>query len=87
MLSIETEIKLRLQSLEPLELKITNDSAKHQGHASSPNNGQSHFSVFIVSQKFEGLSRVQSQRLVMDAVSDLFSQGLHALAVQTQSRT
>lgn len=82
MLSIEDEIKKRLKILEPTRFELVNDSGNHAGHAGSPNNGQSHFSLVIDSPKFEGLSRIQRQRLVMDSLGDLFVHGLHALSIR-----
>lgn len=82
MLSIEEEIKIRLQKLAPKRLEIINDSHLHAGHASSPNSGQSHFTVIIESDQFEGLSRVAKQRHVLEAIGDLFERGLHALAIR-----
>lgn len=82
MLSIEHEIKNRLQVLEPTKLELINDSHHHAGHHSSPNSGQSHFSLIIESPKFEGLSRVARQRMVMDILNDLFAKGLHALSIR-----
>lgn len=83
MLSIEEEIKVRLQKLTPTRLEVINDSAMHAGHASSPNNGQSHFTVKIDCVQFEGMSRIAKQRLVLEAIGDLFEHGLHALAIRT----
>lgn len=83
--SIEAEIKRRLEILEPEAVEVVNDSARHAGHASSPNSGQSHFSLYIKSARFEGLSRVQRQRLVLDSIGDLFAQGLHALSIRAES--
>ncbi len=79
-------IKLKLtEALCPIQLDITDDSHKHAGHAGSRPEGESHFSVFIVSQAFEGKSRVERQRLVYQALAEEMKQRIHALALQTLS--
>ncbi len=79
-------IKQKLtDALSPVQLDITDDSHKHAGHAGSRPEGESHFSVFIVSQAFEGKSRVQRQRLVYQALAEEMKQRIHALALHTLS--
>jgi len=60
-------------------VEVTNESHLHAGHDGSPETGQSHFSVLIVSDKFENLSRVNRHRMVNGHVAPLFERGLHAL--------
>ncbi|MGD9521467.1 BolA family protein [Tepidiphilus succinatimandens] len=73
------ELRRRLQTLEPLELEIRDDSAAHAGHAGAAGGG--HYRVRLVSPRFAGLSRVQRHRLVFAAAGDLMQKGIHALAV------
>jgi BolA protein len=72
-------LRRRLQTLEPLELEIHDDSAAHAGHAGAAGGG--HYRVRIVSPRFAGLSRVQRHRLVFAAAGDLMQRGVHALAI------
>ncbi len=69
----------------PLELEITDDSAKHAGHAGAAPGGETHYSVRIVSESFAGLSRVQVQRTVMMVLQAEFDSGLHALSLKASS--
>ena len=46
------------ESLSPTLLEINDDSHKHAGHAGARPEGESHFSVTIVSKDFEGKSRI-----------------------------
>lgn len=62
---------------------VTDDSAKHSGHASAPAAGGSHFTVRVVSVKFSGQSRIGRHRSVYAVLQPLFDQGLHALAIET----
>ncbi len=72
-----------LKKFPDATLEIINESHKHQRHAHSPGTGESHFSVIIVSQKFQDLSRVTRHRLVYEALSDLLPHPIHALKLTT----
>ncbi len=69
----------------PSVLEVTDDSARHAGHAGAQRAdggvGETHFSVRLVSARFEGKSRVERQRLVYAALDAEFKAGLHALSV------
>jgi BolA protein len=67
----------------PVELVITDDSARHEGHAGHRPGGETHFSVKIVSPAFIGLSRVERQRRVYAALADEMKTQIHALALTT----
>jgi BolA protein len=69
--------------LKPIRLDIENESHLHAGHQGSPNTGESHFRVLIVSPMFAGLSRVERHRMVNDALADLLKSKVHALALRT----
>lgn len=67
--------------LAPSVLEITDDSHLHAGHAGAASGG-SHYSVKIVSPRFEGLKLVMRHRLVYDAVHDMINKvEVHALAI------
>ncbi len=69
------------QALEPVVLKILDESAHHAGHSGAPQGGESHFRIEVVSPRFEGLTRVARHRLVYEALAGTFDEGLHALAI------
>jgi BolA protein len=70
-------------ALAPIELHVVDDSHLHAGHAGAREGG--HYTVSILSERFEGLSRVARHRLVYDALQGLISAGIHALAIQARS--
>ncbi len=74
--------KLRV-TFQPVRLAIEDESSKHHGHAGWREGGETHFRVEIVSQAFEGKTRVARQRLVYAALKDELDAGLHALAMET----
>ncbi len=80
--SAEIEAVLR-DSLEPLQLVVRDDSHLHAGHAGA-REGR-HFSVQIVSPRFNGLSRVARHRLVYDSLNALIPRGIHALAIDARA--
>lgn len=76
-------IRGRLATLEPSQLEIQDDSAKHAGHAGAKDGG--HYAVRIVSTRFAGLSTMQRHRLVYDAIGDLAQQRIHALSISAKA--
>jgi BolA protein len=66
----------------PERLQIDDDSARHAGHAGSHPGGESHFNVVIEAAAFEGVGRVQRQRMVYAAVAEELAGPVHALSVK-----
>jgi BolA protein len=66
----------------PHRLVIDDDSARHAGHAGSHGGGESHFNVTIEAAAFEGVGRVQRQRMVYAAVAEELAGPVHALSVK-----
>jgi BolA family transcriptional regulator, general stress-responsive regulator len=73
------------EAFAPVSLTVTDDSAKHAGHAGASPEGETHYSVEIVAEAFEGLSRVQVQRTIMMVLQKEFDSGLHALALKASA--
>lgn len=83
-MAVVDRIRDKLTSeLHPLRLAITDDSHKHAGHAGARPGGETHFSVEVVSAAFEGMSRVERQRLVYRLLEAELSGPVHALALRT----
>jgi BolA protein len=84
--SVAREIEQRLTAaLAPASLSVTNDSARHRGHAGDDGSGESHFTVEVVSERFAGMSRVERQRAVNAALADLLRDHIHALAIKARA--
>ena len=77
-------IRAALDVLQPTLVKLQDDSHKHAGHAGA-RDGRGHFSLFIVSPRFEGLSRVRRHQAVYAALSDMLESDIHALAIQART--
>lgn len=72
-----------IAGLAPVRLSIIDESHRHQGHAGAHAEGESHFSLEIVSPQFAGKSRVARQRMVYDLLAAELSGRVHALAMTT----
>ena len=70
------------QVFSPSQLDVIDDSAKHAGHAGASPEGETHYTVKIVSQTFDGMNRVAMQRAVNAALKEEFDRGLHALSIK-----
>ena len=76
-------IRIKLtEAFSPQRLEVTDDSAKHAGHAGARQGGESHFNVVIVSSAFEGASRVQRQRSIYAALAEELAGPVHALSIK-----
>lgn len=83
---IADRIRSKLEAaLSPVRLDIQDDSAKHSGHSGAREGGESHFSVLIVSDAFEGLNRVARQRRVNTILADELAGPVHALSIQAKT--
>jgi BolA protein len=79
---VEEEITQKLrQAFAPVALEVVNDSHRHAGHAGSPQTGESHFSIKVVSAAFAGKSRVERHRMVNDVLAEELKGPIHALAI------
>jgi stress-induced morphogen len=81
---IEHQISERLKSaLHPTHFELINESHMH----GRPSGTESHFKVLIVSDVFQGLSRIDRQRKVNSTVSDLLANAVHAFTQKTLTPT
>ena len=71
-------------TLQPAELEIIDESAKHAGHAGAASGG-GHFIVNIVASAFNDKTLIQRHRLVYDAVDDIMHREIHALSIQAKT--
>ena len=82
-MSVADMLRQRLdQALTPDHLDIRDDSAKHHGHAGARPEGETHFTVLVVSAAFSGRSRIDRQRMVHSAAGDLLRERIHALSIR-----
>ena len=73
---IEEKLK---KTFEPVYLKVTNESYKHQ----VPKDSETHFHLVLVSGSFNQLKRVEQHRLVYEALSQEMKDVVHACSIHT----
>lgn len=76
----EALIRERLAALQPVHLRIEDESHLHAGHAGAQG-GAGHYRVYIAAECFRGKSPVARHRLVYDRLTDLIPHPVHALAI------
>ena len=74
-------IEQKLSVLKPQYLEIINDSLLHNGHNSSPGNGESHFTIKILADSLSHHSLLNQHKIINSLLKEEFSRGLHALSI------
>ncbi len=83
-LDIAKEIEERIKKGICLtSVEVINESHLHAGHVGDNGTGQTHFKLVVASPEFKGVTRVKAHKIVNRLLEDLFSQGLHALSIET----
>lgn len=66
-----------------MSIQLVDDSAKHAGHNSA--NGlrkqETHFTLQVVSSRFDGMSLVQRHRMIYQLLDEEIKAGVHALSI------
>ncbi len=73
------QMRACLAALQPEQLDITDDSARHAGHAGAASGG--HYRLTIVSPLFIGKPPVERHRMVYSALHQM-QPGVHALSIR-----
>jgi BolA protein len=66
----------------PASVTVVDDSSKHAHHAGARPEGQTHYTVRVVSPAFAGQARLARSRAVHATLDAEFATGLHALSLQ-----
>jgi BolA protein len=73
------------EAFSPVALEVVDESERHKGHVGARPEGETHFRVKITAAAFRGRGRVESHRLVYDALADEIRAGIHALAIEAKA--
>ena len=76
--------KLR-EAFFPESLEVQDESHLHEGHAGHRPGGETHFRVYIVSQAFQGKSRIERHRMINATLAGELAGSVHALAIHAKS--
>ena len=73
------------EAFSPESLEVQDESHLHEGHAGHRRGGETHFRVYIVSQAFEGKSRIERHRMINATLAGELAGSVHALAIHAKS--
>ena len=76
--------KLR-EAFTPESLEVQDESHLHEGHAGHRPGGETHFRLYIVSEAFNGKSRLARHRMVNETLAGELAGGVHALAIHAKA--
>jgi BolA protein len=74
-------IRQKLAVLDPEQVEIVDESARHAGHEGAKGGG-GHYILTIVSRKFSGKSALVRHRLVYALLNEMMHKDIHALSVK-----
>ena len=76
-------IKKKLEEkFNPSKLNVIDESHLHAGHVGARPEGETHFKIEMKSDKFLGMSRVNMQREVYEALELEMQDKIHALSLE-----
>jgi BolA family transcriptional regulator, general stress-responsive regulator len=78
---IERKMK---EELSAVHLEIVDESWKHAGHAGAISGG-GHFILLVVSDRFEGVSLLDRNRMVFGILKEEMKGEIHALAIKAMT--
>jgi len=74
------------EGLAPATLNVVDDSHRHAGHGHHHHpEGETHFTVEVVSAAFEGKSLIERHRLVNALLAEELADRVHALAISAKT--
>lgn len=82
-MSVVESIRDKLTAtLSPIHVELVDESALHAGHAGARPEGESHFRLIVVSDRFKGHGRLERQRMIYQALDELMQSDIHALSIK-----
>lgn len=82
-MSMAEQIEAKLtRAFAPTRIAVFDDSHRHVGHVGARPEGETHFRVELVSPRFEGVGRVERQRLVYGELKAELADSVHALQLK-----
>lgn len=82
-MSVADDIREKLtQALTPARLDVVDESDRHKGHAGARPGGETHFRVTVVSEAFDGKSRIERHMLVNEALAAELEGPVHMLSIK-----
>ena len=85
MRTVDVITKKLTEAFAPASLDVQDESHLHKGHAGHRPEGQTHYRVYIVSDAFNGKSRIDRHRMINAALAGELAGGVHALAIHASA--
>jgi BolA protein len=86
MMTVKDNITKKLrEAFSPESLEVIDESHLHEGHAGHRPGGETHFRVYIVSDAFEGKSRIERHRMINAILVMELADRVHALAIKANT--
>ena len=85
MRTADTIVEKLNRAFAPDDLRVVDESTRHEGHAGHRPGGESHFRIYIVAQTFKGKSRLERHRLVNEVLATELRGAIHALAIHASA--
>jgi len=79
---VQRIVDLLTTELDAVHVEVEDQSAQHAGHPGARAGG-GHYLLQVVSPRFSGLTPLQSQRLVYQALGAMMREDIHALQMLT----
>jgi BolA family transcriptional regulator, general stress-responsive regulator len=76
--NIESKIN---KSIKADFFEVIDESSKHAGHIGAKPEGETHFHINMLSEEFNGKSRVERQRMIYKILVDELAGPVHALSL------
>ena len=76
-----------MPSAEELKTRIQEALPGAEVTVQDTTGGGDHFRAEVVSERFEGLTRIQQHKLIYDVFGDEVGGAIHALSIKTQTPT
>lgn len=73
------------EAFRPDALEVVDESHLHKGHQGHRPGGNTHFRVRITAPAFAGKTRVETHRMINEALADELAGGVHALAIEANA--
>jgi len=76
---------LLTEAFSPDNMLVKDQSHLHAGHAGA-RDGRGHFEIIIVAAAFDGCSRIESHRLIYEALGQMMASDIHALSIRASAK-
>lgn len=73
------------KAFSPESLDVIDESHLHEGHGGHRPGGETHFRLYIVSNAFDGKSRIDRHRMINALLAPELAGGVHALAIHAHA--